>query len=108
MQDLAQLSRAEIAEVCAAFGAVGGFLNYWVKTTEGKSFSWRELIVYTATSAFCGFMSYELLDFWGFPPGVCAALCGMSGWMGTRLLRIGEAVIQHHAEVKKEKNDAGS
>ena len=101
MQDLAQLSRAEIAGICAAFGAVGGFLNYWVKVTEGRNFSWREVVVYTATSAFSGFMAYELLDYMGFPPGVCAALCGMSGWMGTRLLRIGEAIVAQKAERKR-------
>jgi hypothetical protein len=49
-------------------------------------------------------MSFELLDYCGFPPGVCAALCGMSGWMGTRLLRIGEAIVRNKADVEK-KND---
>jgi hypothetical protein len=28
----------------------------------------------------------------------------MSGWMGTRLLRIGEAMIRNRAEVKEDKN----
>ncbi len=106
MQNLADMSRVQIAEVCAAFAAVGGFLNYWVKICEGRPFSAREVVVYTAVSAFAGFMAFELLDFFGFPPGVCAALCGMSGWMGTRLLRIGEAMIRNRAEVTKEDKNA--
>lgn len=101
MQSLQEMSRVQIAEVCAAFAAVGGFLNYWVKVTEGRSFSVREVIVYTAVSAFAGFMAFELLDYLGFPPGVCAALCGMAGWMGTRLLRIGEAIVRNKAELGK-------
>ena len=101
MQSLQEMSRVEISGVCAAFAAVGGFLNYWVKICEGRPFSMREVVVYTATSAFAGFMSFELLDYCGFPPGVCAALCGMSGWMGTRLLRIGEAIIKNKADVEK-------
>ena len=104
MQSLQDMSRVQIAEVCAAFAAVGGFLNYWVKVTEGRSFSVREVVVYTATSAFAGFMAFELLDYLGFPPGVCAALCGMAGWMGTRLLRIGEAVIKNKVDVEKKDN----
>lgn len=102
MQSLSELGRAEIAATCASFAALGGFLNYWVKICEGRPFSLREVVVYTCVSAFCGFMSFELLDFAGFPPGVCAALCGMSGWMGTRLLRIGEAVIKNKVDVDKE------
>lgn len=102
MQSLQEMSRVEISGVCAAFAAVGGFLNYWVKICEGRDFSLREVVVYTATSAFAGFMSFELLDYCGFPPGVCAALCGMSGWMGTRLLRIGEAIIRNKTDVDKE------
>lgn len=104
MQALSELGRTEIAGVCAAFAATGGFLNYWVKICEGREFSLREVVVYTSVSAFCGFMSFELLDYCGFPPGVCAALCGMSGWMGTRLLRIGEAIIRNKTDVEK-KND---
>ena len=102
MQSLQEMSRVEISGVCAAFAAVGGCLNYWVKVVEGRPFSLREVVVYTATSAFAGFVSFELLDYCGFPPGVCAALCGMSGWMGTRLLRIGEAVIKTRSGVKEE------
>jgi type III secretory pathway component EscS len=97
------MSRVEVSGVCAAFAAVGGYLNYWVKVTEGRPFSLREVIVYTCVSAFAGFMAFELLDYIGFPPGVCAALCGMAGWMGTRLLRIGEAIIKSKTDV--EKND---
>jgi hypothetical protein len=102
MQSLQEMSRVEISGVCAAFAATGGFLNYWVKVVEGRDFSIREVIVYTSVSAFAGFISFELLDYCGFPPGVCAALSGMSGWMGTRLLRIGEAIVRNKADVDKE------
>jgi hypothetical protein len=97
MQELQEMNRVNIAEVCAAFGAIGGFLNYWLKVVEGHPFSIREVAVYTATSAFSGFIAYECLDYLGFPAGVCAALCGMSGWMGTRLLRIAETMLKNKA-----------
>ena len=94
-----------IAEVCACFGAVGGFLNYWLKCVEGHTFSIKEVVVYTCTSAFSGFITYECLDYLGLPPGLCAALCGMSGWMGTRLLRIAETIIKNKAMGKEAKHE---
>ena len=105
MQELSEMGRIHIAEVCASFGAVGGFLNYWLKVVEGHPFSIREVVVYTATSAFSGFITYECLDYLGLPPGLCAALCGMSGWMGTRLMRIVEAVIKQKAMGKESKDE---
>ncbi len=104
MQSLQEMSRVQIAEVCAAFGAVGGFLNYWLKVVEGHDFSIREVVVYTCTSAFSGFIAFECLDYLGLPAGMCAALCGMSGWMGTRLLRIAETMLKNKA-LGKDKED---
>lgn len=101
MPDLTQLTRLELAEVCAAVGAVGGALNYWLKTVEGKPFIWKELMMHVATSAFSGWIAYEIFDYMGLPPGLSAALCGLSGWMGTRLLRIVEAVLKAKAGVDK-------
>ena len=102
MQSLTELGRVEIAEVCASVGAIGGFLNYWLKVCEGKTFSWKELAMHLSTSAFTGWMVYEILDYIGLPPGVCAALCGMSGWMGTRLLRIAEIIVKTKAGAEKQ------
>ena len=102
MQDLSELSRWQISGICTAFGAVGGALNYWLKVTEGRAFSWTEFLAYTAMSAFSGFIAYECLDYLGLPAGLCAGLCGMSGWMGTRLLRIGEIYIRKKLDISKD------
>lgn len=84
------------------FAAVCGWLNYLLTVQEGRAFSWREMLLHCAISAMCGLISYELLAFEGFPPGVCGALSGMAGWGGTRLIRIVEIFVTKRAGVSKE------
>lgn len=88
------------------FAAICGWLNYLLSVQEGRPFSWREMILHCAISAMCGLISYELLAFEGFPPGVCGALSGMAGWGGTRLIRlIGIALAKRAGVTKEELND---
>lgn len=84
------------------FAAVCGWLNYLLSVQEGRPFSWREMILHCAISAMCGLISYELLAFEGFPPGVCGALSGMAGWGGTRVIRLLEVVLQKRLGLDKE------
>ena len=100
IQDFSELTKLEAGGICTAFGAIGGVLNYWLKVVEGKPFTWHELLLHACTSAFTGYLAYECLEYAGLPAGLCAALCGMAGWMGTRLLRIVEVIIQNRIEKK--------
>lgn len=84
------------------FAAACGWLNYLLSVQEGRAFSWREMLLHCAISAMCGLISYELLAFEGFPPGVCGALSGMAGWGGTRVIRLLEVVLQKRLGLDKE------
>lgn len=85
-----------------SFAAVCGWLNYLLSVQEGRAFSWGGMFIHCAISAMCGCISYELLAFEGFPPGVCGALSGMAGWGGTRLIRLVEIALAKRAGVTKE------
>lgn len=102
MQRFTQLSELSVTAICGGFAAVCGALSYFLKVEEGHPFKWSEFLLHTAISAVCGLMAYELLSYWGMPPKVAGALCGMAGWMGTRLLRILEIAIRKRAGVTKE------
>ena len=80
--------------ISTAFAGLCGALAYGVKREEGKPFKWSEFLLHTAISAVCGAISFVLLhDLCGFAPTVCGSLSGISGWMGTRLLRLVEAYL---------------
>ena len=80
--------------ISAGFAGLCGALAYAVKHEEGKPFKFSEFLLHTVISAICGAVSFILLhDLCGFEPTVCGGLSGISGWMGTRLLRLIEAFI---------------
>lgn len=89
--------------VCSGIAGLGGAMSYFLKVEEGKPFKWRELILHTAISAFCGFICYEVFSYEGFPLGLCGAFSGMAGWMGTRGARIVEVMLAKRAGVNEEK-----
>lgn len=102
MHRFQQLSNLEIASICSVFAGFCGALSYSLKVEEGHKFKWREFFLHTLISAVFGLVAYELLDYYGMPPQVSGALCGMAGWMGTRLIRILEIVIQKRLGVTNE------
>ena len=79
--------------IVSGFASVCGALSYLLKVIEGKKFSWFELIVHSLISAMCGLITYQLLSAYGIGYEAAGALCGLSGWMGTRFLRILELVL---------------
>ena len=93
------LSDLEVAGICACFGGLCGMLSHLLKVQEGKPFLWSELLLHTAISAICGLCAYEVLAWYGVPPPVAGALCGMAGWMGTRFIRIVEIKLHSHMGV---------
>ncbi len=96
------LSDLQVGLLCFVFGGACGGLSYGVKVTEGKPFRWGEFFIFCATSAVCGLCTFEVLDAYGAPSQVAGALCGMSGWMGTRLPRMVEALWLRKHGVSKE------
>lgn len=68
------------------FAGVCGWLNYLLSVQEGRSFSWREMLLHCAISAMCGLISYELLAFEGLPPGVCVVR--FLAWRGGAVLAL--------------------
>lgn len=99
---LKNLTDGEILGVVASFSGLCGSLHYLLKVQEGKRFSWRELLLHCAISSVCGLISYEILFYEGFPPQLCGALAGLSGWGGTRLIKLIEIFVQKRLGVTKE------
>lgn len=84
------------------FSGLLGALSYTLKTKEGKPFKWSEFCIHTIASGAFGLMAYELLFYEGFTPEFSAIMCGMAGFMGTRVARIGEILICKKLNIKKE------
>lgn len=102
MHRIHSLTNVDIAGICAVWAGLCGSLSYALKVQEGHVFKWGEFLIHILTSALFGLMAFEVLDAYGFPPQVSGAVCGMTGWMGTRFARIVEVVIRKKAGVSKE------
>lgn len=97
-----ELSDFGVAVVCTLIGGGGGALSYALKVEEGKPWRWHEFLLHCGISAFAGWVMYQFSVFAGLPAGVAGAVCGVSGWMGTRAIRIVEVMIRKRAGVDKE------
>lgn len=102
MQRFQHLTSLDIAGICGLFAGFCGSLSYFLKVEEGHPFKWSEFVLHVVISAVFGLMTYEVLSYYGMPPQVAGACCGMAGWMGTRLARIIEIVIRKRLGVSKE------
>ena len=102
MQRFQQLNELQVAGICALFAGLCSSLSYLLKVEEGHPFKWREFALHITISSVFGLMTFEVLDYYGFPPQVAGALCGAAGWMGTRLIRILEIVVRKKLGVTKE------
>lgn len=106
MQRFQSLSNLQIAGICACFAGLCSSLSYLLKVEEGHPFKWREFALHISISAVFGLMTFEVLDFYGFPPQIAGAVCGAAGWMGTRLIRLLEIVVRKKLGVTKEELNA--
>lgn len=95
-------SHWEILTCSGIFASIGGGLHYILKCKEGKKFSWKELLLHSAISAFAGLISFEVLAYLGLPSTLDGALCGLAGWSATRLLRISELLMYNKSGLTKE------
>lgn len=79
--------------LCSGFASISGGLSYLVKVREGKKFSWAEFVLHLGVSAVAGIIAYQTLHYYEVPADLSGALCGISGWMGTRMMRIFEIFL---------------
>lgn len=84
------------------FAGLCGSLSYLLKVEEGKPFKWSEFLLHLAISAAFGVIAFEIMTFEHIPDEVAAGICGMSGWMGTRIARIIEIVIRKKLGISKQ------
>lgn len=82
------MEKLEVLATVTGFASLCGALNYLLGVVEGKRFSWPEFILHSMISAICGVITFELLSSYGVCHDAAGALCGLSGWMGTRFLRL--------------------
>lgn len=66
-----------------------GWLSYLLKVQEGQRFTWSEFLLHGAISALCGYVCFEALHYYGYPPELSGALAGVAGWGGTRFIKLG-------------------
>ena len=102
MQEHIQLDDLQVGAVVSLFSAICGALSYGLKVEEGKPFRWMEFIIHVSVSAICGLCTFELAAEYGLPSATAGALCGMSGWMGTRLVRLAEVALTDRLGLRKE------
>lgn len=101
-ESLQPLSEPLVALISTGFAGLCGALSYGLKVVEGKPFNFVEFVILTLISAFCGYGTFELLLWQGVPPQVSGSLAGVSGYMGTRLIRILTVAFQKKLGVTKE------
>lgn len=94
-----ELSDFGVAVVCTLIGGGGGALSYALKVEEGKPWRWHEFLLHCGISAFAGWCMYQFAMMVGLPAPAAGAVCGVSGWMGTRAIRIVELAIQRRAGI---------
>lgn len=97
----------EVRHICvsASFAAVGGALSYLLKRKEGEKFKLTEFILHLGSSAFAGIIAYHIIHYTGLPPEPSGALCGIAGWLGTRVMRIFEIYFANRLGVDKKTLD---
>ena len=88
--------------IVSGFAGLCGSLSYLQKVVEGKKFKWTELVLHGLISAMCGVITYQLLSAYGIGHEAAGALCGLSGWMGTRFMRILELLVTRKLGVESE------
>lgn len=79
-----------------ALSSVGGFLSFRQKLLTGaaRPFNFTELLGEIAGSAFVGVITFLLCRATGLNDFWSAALCGITGHMGTRAMMVFERILE--------------
>ena len=107
---LDQLRDALTAILYVFFATLAGALSFLAQVQEGKKFLWGEFFLHCSISAMAGYITFQLMVYTGLPESVSGALCGIAGWMGTRLMKILEYVFLRRlgvdaTQAQKEQNN---
>ena len=102
MERMRVIQDLQIAAIFALFAAVCGALKYLYTVETGQPFTWCGLFIHVAISTASGAITYLLLEGYGVPFNVAGGLCGLAGWMGPALFRIGEIYVRKLFKVEKE------
>ena len=80
----------------------GGAVSFCRKRRRGlpRPFSWLEMLVEVATSAFAGVLTFWLCEASALNPLVTAALVGISGHMGSRAIFLLEQFAENRLRGK--------
>ena len=92
------LNHLEQLGIAGAFAGLCGSLSYALNVRQGRKFSWCDLLLNAGSSAVCGLIAFEILEYEGFAPQLAGALCGIAGFVGTTLVRF----VQTFTETKTE------
>ena len=96
------LNTSDYLIISSGFAGLCSALSYLLKVEEGKPFKWTEFFLYIVISAVFGLITFEFLTYKAFPPEFSSAMCGVSGWLGTRIIKIAEIVIRKRLGITKE------
>ena len=96
------MEKLRVLAAVTLFASVCGALHYLLRVEEGQPFKWLSLILHCLISGMCGVITYQILAFYGISHEVAGAMCGLSGWMGTSILRYAEIAVRKRMGVKKE------
>jgi len=83
--------------------SIGGFVGWYAKVVQGTSrpFNIMELIGEMVTSGFVGVVAFMVAQDAGYTVGTSAAISGVCGHMGTRILFLIEKIIEYYLKKKK-------
>ena len=96
------MEKLKVLAAVTVFASACGALHYWLRVEEGLPFKWASLVLHCLISGMCGVITYQILAFYGISHEVAGAMCGLSGWMGTSILRYAEIAVRKRMGVKKE------
>lgn len=88
--------------VSALFASLAGTVSYLTSVQDGKKFSWAGMMLDVTSSGLAGLVSCGILLHYQLDIEFTCAMCGVSGWLGTRFWKIVDLLVLKRVGVKKE------
>ena len=96
------LNHFQQLEAMVGVSVASSVISFLLKVQEGKKFSFFEFILHISFSALFGAIAFEIMYQEGIPFHWAGAICGMSGWLGTRVIRIAQIILAKKFGVSQE------
>ena len=87
------LNHFQQLEAMVGVSVASSVISFLLKVQEGKKFSFFEFVLHISFSALFGAIAFEIMYQEGIPFHWAGALCGISGWLGTRVIRIAQVIV---------------